>query len=758
MKKPRIDISREEYRQDSAGEAELRELEPPATAKPLAGLAPSWLPAAVRSYIPAALRHVIFHISHRLAQAVRYEGEVGTGFLVLPISFGIGAIVYFALPREPLLTALIIAIAVSGYITNKTYGRLTGNIAMVMVFLFAGMTAGKLRSEFLDTSMIERPQTVRLTGLVLDREARPNGRQRYTIAVKSFERPRGVVPGKVRITAHAKYPLIDVGKTLSGLARLQPPSGPAYPGAYDFAFYSWFNGIGANGFFLGAPVLAKQNFTPSFWVGTSLAIAKTRAAIGQRIREILPGESGNLAAALIVGDRSGISEETSEALRRSGLAHILAISGLHMALVTATVIMLVRGSLALIPGIALYYPIRKWAALAAMAAASIYLLISGAGIATQRAWVMITIMLLAILFDRRALTMRNVGLAALVVLAWRPESIVSPSFQMSFAAVAALVAVYEAWSRHNRSKEYAQPSSRTGAVLSKVFKSLGGLAVTSLVAGLATGLFAAYHFYRIAPLGLLANLAAMPVVTLAVMPMALLSMILMPFGLEAWPLAAMGIAIDEVVGVAGWISSLATLGDTGFIPLPSLVFGTIALIVATQFKSILRYFSVLFLLMAVWLFVNKSTPDILVSQSGESVAIVDRAGEMHLLNRRKEKFTTKIWQKAFAPGQGDMNSNKQPLFQCDALGCAASVENSLLLTIAKRPEAFREDCRRADIIITKLRVPESCTGPKLIIDQKMLSAGGAVSISIVDDKNGEPDLEVSPAFQSPYRPWTRHRR
>ena len=722
-----------------------------------------------RTLVPAFIRHNGYWFSHKVRQAIQYESETGTKFLMLPIAFGIGALAYFSLPREPLLLAVLIATAVSLFIANKTYGSWAGNLALVTAFIFAGIAAGKLRSDVVDTTMISKPAQVRLSGIVLNREERANGRHRYTIAVRGFESHRGPVPGKIRVTAHAKYGLVNIGHGVSGLARLRPPSGPAYPGGYDFAFQSWYKGIGANGFFLGAPKVDETVGALSLSIRVSLAISTTRFAIGQRIREALPGESGSLAAALIVGDRSGISDETVEVLRRSGLAHILAISGLHMALVTATIILLVRGTLAMIPSIALYYPIRKWAALAALMVASIYLVISGAGIATQRAWIMIVIMLLAILSDRRALTMRNVGLAALVVLAWRPESIVSPSFQMSFAAVAALVAVYESWSRYRRNKPYQPPTNRIWGVISNLFKSLSGLAVTSIVAGIATGLFAAYHFHRVAPFGLLANLAAMPMVSIAVMPMALAAMILMPFGLESYPLELMGYAIDQVVLVAGWVAGLGTLGNTGFMPLLSLLFGTIALVIATQLKSVLRYISVPFLALAAMAFSNASPPDILISESGSSVGIVDKAGRLQLLNPRKEKFITNIWWKAFAPGElkdlvlsagTKKDGAKQPVFKCDELGCTALVAGNLILSVIKRPQAYIEDCLWADIIVTKFAVPDWCTKPRLIVDRKTLKRRGSHAIS-VQPKTAHPNqsaIIVSVAMQKFQRPWSRHRR
>ena len=196
-----------------------------------------------------------------------------------------------------------------------------------------------------------------------------------------------------------------------------------------------------------------------------------------------------------------------EALRRSGLAHILAISGLHMALVAGAVFWSVRAVLALFPAIALSRPIRKWAAVAALISGAFYLVLSGAGIATQRAFIMIAIVFIAIIAERPAVTLRSVALAAIVVMAVAPETVVGPSFQMSFAAVVALVATYE-W-HVKRDRHVARSDGFSRSAMRVVMLYFGGLLMTSLIAGLATAPFAAFHFNRVAPLGLVANLAAM---------------------------------------------------------------------------------------------------------------------------------------------------------------------------------------------------------------------------------------------------------
>ena len=268
-------------------------------------------------------------------------------------------------------------------------------------------------------------------------------------------------------------------------------------------------GSARSGFAYGAAKPAAIGPAP-LAVRLSAPLAHLRDTIRRRIEAALPGDTGHLAAALVMGDRGGISERTQDAMRASGLAHMLAISGLHMALVAGAAFWLIRALLALSPGLALHRPIKKWAAAGALAVAAFYLGISGAGIATQRAFVMLAVMLAAVMLDRPAITLRNVALAALFILALAPESIVTASFQMSFAATAALVSGYEAISAW-RDRRVAL-NDRAGGVAARFGRAAAGLFITSAIAGLATAPFAAFHFQRLAPLTLVANLAAMPVV------------------------------------------------------------------------------------------------------------------------------------------------------------------------------------------------------------------------------------------------------
>ncbi|HCY56754.1 MAG TPA: competence protein, partial [Oceanicaulis sp.] len=276
-----------------------------------------------------------------------------------------------------------------------------------------------------------------------------------------------------------------------------------------------------------------------------------RWRLAQRIADAAGPNSGPVIAALLTGERSGVTEEHAEALRLSGLGHLLAISGMHMALLAGGIYFAARWLIASIEPFARSHDPRKPAALIALLAALGYLLLSGGAISTQRAFVMAAVMFTAILIGRRAVSFQSLALAALIIIAFSPQSVIEPGFQMSFAATAALIAVYEAWQRWRMTRDMTDYGW-----LARVQAAFTGLAVTSLVAGSATGLFAAFHFQRMAAYGFGVNLLAMPVFSFWVMPAGVVGLLLAPFGLERIPLLVSAAGMDIVLAIATWTSSL----------------------------------------------------------------------------------------------------------------------------------------------------------------------------------------------------------
>ncbi len=356
------------------------------------------------------------------------------------------------------------------------------------------------------------------------------------------------------------------------MAVLMPPPAPAAPGGYDFGRAAFFDRIGGVGYAYGRAAAIAPLRPESLRERIATAIAQLRWRMTQRIQAALPGSTGGIASALITGDRGSISDDDEAALRDAGLAHVLAIAGLHMALVGLGLFWVVRAVLAAIPSIALNYPIKKWAALAALGGATFYLVVSGAATPATRAYIMLATMLTAILMDRPALSMRSVALASLILLLLRPESLIEPGFQMSFAAVVGLVAVAE-WEAAHRNQDGPR-------AFQSVRRYMWGIAVTSFVGSIATAPFAIFHFDRATHYAVLGNLLAMPVMGFVAMPAAAISVIAMPFHLEAWPLSAMGFGIEIMLSVGRFVSvpsgcNLDRIGVAGGCTCPHVVWRTV---------------------------------------------------------------------------------------------------------------------------------------------------------------------------------------
>jgi competence protein ComEC len=294
-----------------------------------------------------------------------------------------------------------------------------------------------------------------------------------------------------------------------------------------------------------------------------LFVGAIQSKISNRINDHLSGDAAAISSALIIADKKAISEETVTALRNAGLAHILAISGLHMVLASGTLFLTLRALFSLFPSLVQAIPVKKVAAVAALLAATSYLVISGAPISAQRAWLMLVIMLGATILDKPAITLRNVAIAAIIIVLISPSSVTTPGFQMSFAAATALVSVYGAWARIKLANYEQSTTYFKETYLYRSVQFVVGLGLTALIAGLATGIFSSLHFHQLAGYGVLGNVLAMPVVTFFVMPLALLSMLLMPYGLEWLPLSGLGQSIEIVIYLANWVAGLGGEFKTG---------------------------------------------------------------------------------------------------------------------------------------------------------------------------------------------------
>jgi competence protein ComEC len=399
----------------------------------------------------------------------------------------------------------------------------------------------------------------------------------------------------------------------------------------------------------------------------------------------------------------------------SSLAHVLSISGYHMAVVAGVVFFVLRAFLALIPGLANRRPIKKWSAFVALIAATLYLALSGAEVATQRSFIMIAIVLVGVMLDRPALTMRTLTVAALLVLVLAPEAVVHPSFQMSFAATLALLAVYQ----HGLPWTTAGADTSLGArVALWGGREIASLILASLVAGLATTPYAAYHFHRLAPYGVIANLLAMPVVSAWVMPMGLLGLIAIPFGFDSALWWLMGYGIDWMDTVALWVASLpGAVGRMHAFGTGPLLLGTAGIVIVCLFKTPLRWVGAIVGVIACLWALSTPRPDVLVAADGRSFAIRDASGQLVITRTGGDTFATREWLAA----DGDARLVNDPGvgkgIACDPAGCVGKLADGRLVALAKMPEAFEEDCVRAAIIVAQRDPPPDCAA--FVIDRKL---------------------------------------
>lgn len=475
-------------------------------------------------------------------------------------------------------------------------------------------------------------------------------------------------------------------------------------------------------------------------------VKRLRRDIGQRIAAALPGEPGAIANALITGERGGIEPATIDAFRDSGLLHVLAISGLHMAIMAGSVFFAVRWLLALWPTVALRWPIKKWAAVAAAIAAIGYLTISGTSSATIRSAIMVLVMFLAILLDRPAVTLRNVAIAALCILLVAPESLLQVGFQMSFAAVVALVSAYEALRRRSERRE----QTRGFGLLTKIWMFFAGIVLSTLVASLAVAPIAAFHFHKGQLFAIAANLIAIPVVNVVVMPAALASLVVMPLGLEALPLWIMGHGIEAMTWAARTVSGLpGAMTHIPAIPLHAFVLILVGGLWLALWQQRWRLIGLVWIGLGLALSPFLSRADVLVGRDGALVAVRDGNGQLSALSGRGREYELARWLQYDGDGRPPEEAAAGNGFRCDAVGCTARI-NGVLVAMPSHPAAHVDDCAKADLLILRWPHPRECRTKATVIDYFDVRDHGVHAIEIEDGKMHV----VNVAATRGERPWT----
>ncbi|MCW8835988.1 MAG: ComEC family competence protein [Rhodospirillales bacterium] len=664
------------------------------------------------------------------------DGEQDRWILWAPVLFGAGIGFYFSLETEPLpwlgFGIFLLLSGITWFVRN--------NIRLMLFFLSSLIVASGF--------MMAQWRAIDVSAPILDRKTGPTSVSGRITDVQTVSGGLRIIidrlhvtgvradrtPHKARLRIRHQEPVPAAGDWIRARAILAPPPGPVMPNGYDFQRKAYFEGIGAVGFTLG-PV-ERIEVTGINDNRSIIEAGHLRRFIADRINDVLGDEGGAVVVALMTGERGGISKETLKALRDAGLAHLLAISGLHLGLVVGVVFFGIRGLIAAVPPIALRFHIKKWAAIAAIFAGFFYAYLVGGTVPTQRAMIMVGIVLLAVVVDRQGITMRSVAWAALAILVFRPESLMEPGFQMSFAAVIALIGGYEWLSglRNPVPDSFVRPWWRSP------FRYLAGVLMTTVIASTATAPFAIYHFSRVALLGVAANLVAVPVTALWVMPWAVVAFLLMPLGLEAIALRPMGWGVDTII----WISHVAaawpgSASGVPSMPVSALVLVSIGGLWLLIWKGRWRAFGGAGLLAGVVLSAGVSPPDVLIGEDGRLMGVRTDNGRLSVSTMKSSRFTRDVWTRRV--GLEETAAEVWPIsggddgtgLRCDGQGCIYNARGHIV-ALVKSTHALHEDCQIADVVISADNIRrEACLGPSIVIDKERLDALGAHAVWLNND-------------------------
>ena len=711
------------------GQKTLDIAESPAIARP-----PRALPMRA-----GALRPVAVPVWRRIAGSLHAAlvGAIETRrlFVLLPFAVIGGLTAYSQLPMEPNPWALLaVAIGMAGLLVLSLRQIVRFRWLLLLFAVWAGICLLPVHGLLFGTPMLTYPVYGKYSAVVDEILSQTDTERRIVVshlAPVGHAKPAGVVRARLMIKAG---PALAPGDLIEANLRLAPVPGPVLPGAFDSQFHAYFSGIGAYGNVTSGLTLVQNgsNFDPA------RAIEGVRRAIADRLNLVLTGTSAAIGQAMVMGDQSLITDETRNVLAASGLAHIYSISGLHLSLVAGGMFFLLRLALASVPGWTRRLPVKKIAAIGGIVTACGYLLLAGglANVPALRSTLMLGLIFGAILAGRRALTMRNVAIAALAIIIIDPASVFRASFQLSFSAVAALIGVYEL-PRKPPMAGRSWPTRFAGHVWAT--------ALTSLIAGTATLLFSAYHFQQTAPLGVIGNVLVLPVVSFVIMPCALLSVLFMPFGVEQPFLIAMGWGIDRMVDggelVAYWSQGLQT--NPLLTPL-ALFIGLVAMAWFSFIKNAWRFAGPILAVPALLAFALNARPDILIADTTQAVAVRQGAG-MGLLTGKDNTFAVNVWSQYY---QEDITPALEGA-HCDSLACVAATDQ-FSVAVIKGAEAFEEDCARNDLVITRRAAPAFCYAETQVIDAKALRDGG---VQWLRWNAGVNAFDIRPTVPNLTRPW-----
>lgn len=657
-------------------------------------------------------------------------------FLWSPVPVGTGAIAYFALQSEPspwIAAGAVASLSVVG-VLGFLHDRRTGGNALSLLFsallLFAlGFAAAQLRTCLVRAPAVDqRLGPTNISGTVIDVEAFSAG-ARLTLDALSI---RGLTatqtPDRVRLRVRGDTALPRPGEKVSLYAVIEPLGAPSIPGGFDFQRYGYFQRLGAVGFVVGAiHVTASPN--SGLW-SLSTWFQSLRNTISNRVRKYQDNAAGSIIIALLVGETTGIPAPIIGAVRDAGLAHLLSISGVHIGMVAGMIFFWIRLLVAAIPWVALRIDPKKLAAIFAILSATFYALLSGNSVPTQRSLLMLSVVMIGVLVSRRAISMRLLAWAALVILMTQPESILGASFQMSFAAMVGLIAT----------SEIAPPiasgnsTQRPRALKRTIFYVLAIIG-SSIAATVATAPFAIFHFNRLALLGIFTNILAIPLTGFWILPWGMVALLLMPFGGENLALIPMAWGTELLIRLAQTASALP--GAAILLPtLPGYGLGLVALggLWLCLWRTGWRFAGLVAIAAGIGSMAVTPAADILIDGRGKLIGVRLTDGSLALSSATAARFARRSWLQQNAddapatiwPQTGSLDNGR---LRCDPSGCVATID-SHIVAFPRTANARTDDCREASLIVTNNPLPPPCRSTTRVLDRWNLWQNGAYAIWI----------------------------
>jgi competence protein ComEC len=673
-------------------------------------------------------------------------------WLWLPVLVGLGISVYFSLSFEPFfpltLFVFVALLALCWVVQRRGRGHSLAFLACAALSIaMSGFVAAQLRTIAVAAPRLDRSLgPVSVAGEVVNVEAMPRG-GRLTIARPAISglTPRQT-PERVRVRYQGRSALPDGGEHIRFTALLQPPAEPGAPGAFDFQRHAYFQQIGAVGTVLGdieRMPRPRDGALPSL----SALVLTLRLNAADTIHRTLDSRSGPIVAALLIGQTTRIPQDVFQAVRDSGLAHLLSISGLHIGMAFAFFYLSLRKGLALLPYVALRVDIKKMSAAIALLGCFFYMLLAGAPIPTIRSFIMIAVVTLAIFLDRQPVSIFTLAWAALFILLLWPEALLGPSFQMSFAAMVALVAFHE-------QATYRSPWLKDKGILLKPAIYVWGIVITTVLANIATAPYVVYHFNRLPIFGVVANMLAIPLTGFWIMPWGVLALLAMPFGLAAVPLRAMDAGASLIVSIAeqiaSWPGAVLALATPPLWAVASFALGGLWLCLWQRRWRLAG----IPLLLAGLVGVTQGVPaDIFIDAQGRLMAVRLSSGALAFskppLKRREEG----LWQQRSSAGAGGLVWPKHGTLDggrlaCDPLGCTLR-GRAQTVALSRSVWSLRDDCRFADAVVSFQGVDDQCARQRHVIDEWTIQDRGAHTITLSDTAL---DIE-STGRHVRHRPW-----